>query len=208
MRLIPEYQPVGKLYLSFVHEFFNTRFRYGKAICEIIKAAHPYVEVELFVAVTDLPHLRREFEWHQVEPQTAQLNFDSPARAILAEYVPVFAEGKDGGKVGLVFKHPRLDGADELEAFSRRLLDRLGVQPLEMNMPFATAQLAVNESVVLLSEEQFAGPDSGKKLAFLREHFPCQTFHVVPSLAGDICAGYTTSSALKIASSRSPIVVM
>jgi len=35
MRLIPEYEPVEKLYLSFIHPFFNTRFHYGKAQCEI-----------------------------------------------------------------------------------------------------------------------------------------------------------------------------
>jgi hypothetical protein len=35
MRQIPEYGPVEKLYLSFIHPFFNKRFHYRKTQCEI-----------------------------------------------------------------------------------------------------------------------------------------------------------------------------
>ena len=186
MHLIPEYQPVQKLYLSFVHDFFNTRFHYGKAICDIIKAAHPFVEIELFVAPADLPHWQRECRAHGVSPELAQWNFDSPQRAVMAEYMPIFAVCPDGERLGLLFQHPKLDLAVEVYQFSRRVLSALGIPPIDLPYPFATAMVAVNEEVVLVSDGLFHGADSADKLAFFQTTFPEQHFYLVPSLAGEI----------------------
>jgi hypothetical protein len=35
IRLIPEYEPVEKVLFAFSHEFYNTRFGYGRAIADI-----------------------------------------------------------------------------------------------------------------------------------------------------------------------------
>lgn len=60
MRVIPEYEPVGRRCLSFVEEFFNSRFRYGRAIAAMTKAALDLVEVEIFVSPGDRPILEGE----------------------------------------------------------------------------------------------------------------------------------------------------
>ncbi|RIK33506.1 MAG: hypothetical protein DCC55_34840 [Chloroflexi bacterium] len=186
MRLIPEYEPVQKLYLSFVHHFFNTRFHYGPAICEIIKAAHPFVEVELFVPPADLPYLQQEFERAQVDPESVLLNFDTPGRAIVAEYMPLFAEDDNGETAGFIFENPFIDDAPARKEFSRRVLQRLGMKPLELGFAFATAAIAVSDDIVLLSQSLFEGQDAPANLSALQERFPQQRFYVVPILAGDI----------------------
>lgn len=186
MRLIPEYYPVQKLYLSFVHDFFNIRFHYGKALCAIIKAAHPFVKIELFVAPADLPHWQRECQAYGVSPELIQLNFDSPQRAILAEALPIFAARPDGQQTGLLFHHPKLDLAAEVYQFSRRVLSALGISSIDLPYSFATALVAVNEEVVLVSDSLFQGVDSADKLAFFQTTFPEQHFYLVPGLAGEL----------------------
>jgi hypothetical protein len=74
----------------------------------------------------------------------------------------------------------------ELKHFSERLVARLGFQSLELGFEFATAHLLVSEDLVLLSDCFFKGEDREAKLKFFSEHFPSQSFHVVPPLAGDI----------------------
>ena len=186
LRLIPEYEPVRKLLLCFVHEFFNTRFHYGRVLSEVVKAAHDRVEIELFVGDDDLPFLKQEFAKHEIEANTVRLNADTPGRAILAEHLPVFARGTDGQDVALFFLNPLLDTAVELKQFSERLTRNLGLQPLDLDFDFATAWLTVNEDVVLLSEALFRGKDRDRKLEFFTRTFPSQTFHIVPPLAGDV----------------------
>ena len=186
MRLIPEYEPIEKLQLCFVQEFFNERFQCGKTLCQMIRAAHPHAQVELFASSADLPYLHREFEQHHVDPQMLQVHCDSPGRIYLAESAPIFAECDDGETAGILFSVPKLQQAAEVEAFGRRLVNRLHVKPLEMNLPFRPAALAVNEDVALLSQDAIKEEDREATQAFFQEHFPRQTFNLVPSLAGDV----------------------
>jgi len=103
MKLTPEYAPVQKLYLCFVQVWFNTRFGYGKTLCEIINTAQPFVDVELFVSPADLPFFRLECDRYQVDLDKVALNYDTPGRAIIAEYVPIFAQDEKGEEVGLIY---------------------------------------------------------------------------------------------------------
>jgi len=95
MRLIPEYEPVQKFYLCFVHEFFNTRFQYGKAICEIIQAAQAYIEIEVWIGSTEMPYFEAEHRQSSVSQEHVVINHDTPGRAIIAKYVPIFARDKN-----------------------------------------------------------------------------------------------------------------
>jgi hypothetical protein len=186
MKLIPEYEPIQKFFLCFVHDFFNTRFGYGKALCQIINAAHPYVDIELLIGTSEMPHFQEECIKVQTNLQNVTLNHDTPGRAIVLEYVPIFARDDNGEDVGLIFKNPWLDDAEELKHFSERMTARLGYKSLDIGFDFATAHLLVNEELVLLSDCLFQGEDRELKLKFFTDHFPSQSFHIVPPLAGDV----------------------
>jgi len=185
MRLIPEYAPVQKFYLCFCHQFFNTRFGYGKTQCEIMNIASHFVDVELWVGNSELPYLREECARYSFDLDQVSLNPDTPGRSIIAEYVPIFAQGEDGQVISLIFRNPFLDNAADLKAFSKRLTHRLGFTWMEMGFDFATAMLLVNEDVVLLSESLFQGAERETRLKFFTDHFPGQSFYIVPPLAGD-----------------------
>ena len=186
MILTPEYEPVQKLYLCFVHEFFNTRFRYGKAICEIIQAAHSYVNVELWIGHTEMADFEAESRRYPIPLDSVIINHDTPQRSILAEYLPIFAKEENGNDCGLIFENPFLDNSYELKQFSERLTSSLGFRPIDIGFPFTTAQLLVNEDIVLISDCLFKGDDLDAKLEFFIEQFPSQSFYIVPPLAGDI----------------------
>ena len=185
MRIVPEYEPVGRLYLSFVDEFFHTRFKYGKVICEIARHASAHVQVEIFVAAGDRAVLLAELAAAGVDPGRVRLNGDSPQRAILAEYMPIFAQADSGRGCGIVFDRPELDLADSLRAFSQRLVASLGLEVVDLGTPFATAALAVNEDIVLVSEA-FLGEHRQASLDFFRQTCPHQLVGVVGPLAGDL----------------------
>jgi hypothetical protein len=182
VRVIPEYEPVGRLCLSFVEEFFNSRFRYGLAIAAMAKAALDLVEVEIFVCPEDRPALEGELRAAGVDPACVTLNTDSPGRGILAEYMPVFCRDGRGLPRGLVFPVDSLDLRDEVLHFSGRFLDSLGVEPLRMDISFATAKLAVNGDLCLVSGEE----GSENVLEFLRQALEGMEVRSVPPLAGDI----------------------
>ena len=186
MRLIPEYEPVGKLYLSFVHSFFNTRFGYGRTICEMAEAASPGVNVEVSVGAADQ-------EWWQAEvarnlPGHVRIatNPDSPNRGTVTEYVPIWAMTDGGRGVGLVFRQPHLGDRDALRQFAERFARNVGATPLDIGFDFTTAGLVVNEEVVLLSSHWFQGEASAASYGWFTSSFPQQSFYVVPSLAGDV----------------------
>ena len=186
MRLIPEYEPVRKLYLSFVHKFFNARFGHGKAICEMISAAQHLVDVELYISPHDIPYFEVERTRYHASLDRVTLNHDTPGRGIVAEYFPIFVEDNSGEGVALVFQHPRLDHAVDLKHFSERLAARLGYRKLDLGFGFATAMLSVNKELVLMSASLFEGIDRETKLQFFRVNFPEQSFRIVPPLAGDV----------------------
>ena len=186
MRLTPEYEPVRKLYLSFVQEFFNTRFRYGKAICEIIKSVQNHVAIELLIGLPDMPYFQEACGRYQVALENVTLNHDTPGRGIMAEYAPIFARDEQGENIGLVFRNPFLKNSEELKRFSRRLVVANGFQAMDMGFEFSTAHLLVNEDVVFLSDCLFREQDRERKLEFFAHHFPGQAFYVVPPLTGDV----------------------
>ena len=185
MRITPEYEPVQKLYLSFVQAFFNQRFRYGRVICDIIKSVQHHVDIEVLVAHTDLSYFQDECARCGLAPDSVKLNHDSPGRGILAEWAPIFARDDLGNGIGLVFRHPFLENSAELKQLSERLVAANGFRILDMGFEFSTAHLLVNEDVVLLSDCLF-NEDRDRKLEFFSEHFPSQFFHIVPPLAGDV----------------------
>ena len=186
MRLIPEYEPVQRLYLSFVQEFFNERFHYGRAICEIINSVQDHVPIELLIGPADLPYFQEECARHNVTLGNVTLNHDTPGRGIMAEYAPIFARDEQGENIGLVFRNPFLANSAELERFGRRLAAANGFRVLDMGFEFSTAHLLVNEEVVLLSDRLFKEEDRDGKLKLLSDRFPAQAFYVVPPLAGDV----------------------
>lgn len=185
MRIVPEYEPVGRLYLSFVDEFFHTRFEYGKVISEIARHASAYVQVEIFVAQGDRARLLAELDAAGVDPGRVRLSGDSPQRAILAEYMPIFAQDHAGAGCGIVFDRPELELAGSLRRFSQRLVASLGLEVVDLGGPFATAALAVNEDILLVSEP-FLGEHPQATLDFFRQRCPHHVVGVVPPLAGDL----------------------
>jgi len=186
MQFIPEYEPVKKLYLCFVREFFDTRFHYGRAQCEIIRAAQPEVEIELLISPDEIAVFRAICEAQGVALTRVTFNHDTPARSILAEYAPIFARDEQGNRVGLTFRNPLLENGAALKDFSERMLVREGFQPWNTGMDFSTAHLLVNEDVVFLSEYFFREGRQRRAYEMLRRAFPTYHFYLVPGLAGDV----------------------
>jgi hypothetical protein len=133
-----------------------------------------------------LPYFEEERARYRLEPGSVSLNHDTPGRAIMAEYVRIFAEDEDGQGAALTFRHPFLAESVNLKRFSERLTASLGFRPLDLGFEFGTAMLSVNEDIVLLSARLFEGSEGEAKLTFFRDNFPGQSFHVVPPLAGDV----------------------
>jgi hypothetical protein len=185
MRIIPEYEPVGKLYLSFVQQFFHSRFNYGKAICDIAKAVADRITVEVFVSENETEFFLGLLEQNDIKQDEIVLNHDSPERSIIQDYFPIFGEDEEGIGIGLLFSNERMNNQDHLYRFSERVLDSIGIPALVMNESFATAKISVNEDLCLISE-YLANGDSGlRRLQFLRKNFPSQVFVPVPTLKGD-----------------------
>jgi hypothetical protein len=186
MRLIPEYDPVSRINLSFVHKFFNTRFHSGKAICSIAKAACNYVDVEIFVCDADLPHLLRAMEGVDLDPETVLITDDSPERGFMNEFMPIFGQSDSGEGIALFFDVPHLDQRDEVRSFTERFLERLGLERLDMPGPFASAAISASDDLVLVSNRFPSNDAREQTIAFLASQFPHQDFHVVPPLFGDV----------------------
>ncbi len=186
MRIIPEYEPVGKLYLSFVQDFFHSRFNYGRTICDIAKAVADRVTVEVFVSEDETEFFLDLLEQNDIKPDEIVLNHDSPERGIIQEYFPIFAEDDQGMGLGLHFHHSKLKLSDSLYRFSERILDSIGISGLAMNESFGTAKISVNEDLCLISEYLVNGNSGLRRLQFLRKNFPAQVFVPVPTLKDDL----------------------
>jgi len=150
MRIIPEYEPVGKLYLCFALEFFHTRFNYGKTICRIAEVVANKVSVEVFVSEDDSEYFLELLEQNGIDQDLISINYDSPKRGIIQDYFPVFAENEQGFGLGLLFRNERLENPDHLRCFSARVLNSLGISALVMNDSFGTAVISVNEDLCLI----------------------------------------------------------
>lgn len=185
MRIIPEYEPVGKLYLSFVQDFFHSRFNYGRTICEIARAVADRVTVEVFVSDDDTELFLGLLEQNDIKPNEIVLNHDSPKRGIIQEYFPIFAEDEKGNGLGLLFSNEYLDAREYLFRFSERVLNSIGILGLAMNESFGTAVISVNEDLCLIAEYLVTGDSGLRRLQFLKENFPTQVFIPVPTLEGD-----------------------
>lgn len=186
MWLVPEYEPVRKIAICFVQDFFNTRFGYGKTLCEIIRASQATAEIELWISPDDLPYFQEECRRYQVALDGVSLNFPGPGRAIIAEYVPNFMRDESGSLYGLIYRNPLTELPEEKKIFAQQWTAQLGMGRLDFGYDFATAHLLVNEELVLLSSYFFEGEDRQARLNFFSEHFPRQKFEVVPPLAGDL----------------------
>ncbi len=185
MRIIPEYEPVGKLYLSFYQNFFHTRFKYGNTICRIVEAVADRVSVEVFVTNDETEFFLDLLEQNDIKPDAILLNHDSPERGIIQDYFPIFGECEHGEGLGLLFSNERLKGSDRLRRFSARVLNSLGITALAMNDSFGTAVISVNEDLCLIAEDMTDGDSGLRRLKFLRKNFPAQIFVPVPTLKGD-----------------------
>ncbi len=186
MRIIPEYEPVGKIFLSFVRDFYHSRFDYGQTICDILNLVPDGVAAEIFISDDEVPDFQDIMDLNGIPGESVTLNPYSPLRGILAEYFPVFCEDSGGEGIGLHFKADRLDLSDYLHRFSGDIIDSMGISPLRMEEGFATAQISVNEDLCLLSEDDPDGPEARARLEFFRRNFPDQIFVTVPPLAGDL----------------------
>jgi len=185
MRIIPEYESVGKLYLSFVQNFYHSRFNYGRTICEMARVVADRVTVEVFVSEDETEFFLDLLEQNDVKPDEIVLNHDSPKRGIIQDYFPIFAEDEKGNGLGLLFSNEYLDAREFLYRFSERTLNSIGIFALVMNESFGTAVISVNEDLCLIAE-YLANGDSGlQRLQFLRKNFPSQVFVPVPTLKGD-----------------------
>ncbi len=185
MRIIPEYEPVGKLYLSFVRKFFHTRFKYGNTICRIAEVIANKVSVEVFVSKDDAEYFIELIEQSNIGQDAISINYDSPKRGIIQEYFPIFAEKEQGIGLGLLFRNEKLDNPDSLRCFSARVLNSIGLSALIMNNSFGTAAISVNEDLCLIADDMASGDSGLQRLNFLRKNFPNQTFIPVPTLEGD-----------------------
>ena len=187
LRFIPEYAPMRKLALCFVDVFFNQRFHYGRAHAQIIRACRG-VQVEMHLEPGEMEAFRAAVSPEVLTLPYLTLDTVSPGRAIMLEAAPIYAEDADTGaaRYGMIFHNPRLDEDARLYAFARWMAEQNGFTPLEPDFPFATAQLLVNEDVVLLSAGQFQTAEDECKLRFFQEHFPGYHFHIVPPLTGDL----------------------
>ncbi len=189
MRFIPEYSQARKLVLCFAHVFFNTRFHYGRAHAQIIRACgapRPRIPVEMHLEAGEMDAFRAAVGEEVLA--LPNLTFDPLffGGAIALEGAPIFAEDAQGNRIGLVFRCPRLEDPERVHAFSRRLAEQNGFAPLELGFDCTSAELLVNEDVVLLSAAQFETAGDERKLRFFQENFPGYTFHIVPPLCGDV----------------------
>jgi len=193
LRFIPEYAPVRKLALSFVDAFYNTRFHYGRAHAEIIRACRG-VAVEMYLEPGEMDAFRVAVGEEVMALSHLTFNPKSPGTAIMLEAAPIFAENDaaqgdtecKASRLGLVFRTLKLEDPEAVHTFSHWLAEQNGFTPLELGFNFSTAKLLVNEDVVLLSAEQFKTADDERKLHFFQKNFPGYHYHIVPPLSGDV----------------------
>lgn len=189
LRIIPEYHPVSTLYLSFVHEFYNTRFAYGKAIAAMAKAARSYVNVEIFVDKDDLKYLERELADVGLKVDDIDLNFNSPRRAIINEWCPILGCDDNGNGIALTFNwlsdHPDYQTLKFSEEFGTWLAEywRLTIYPLGFD--FGTAGILASDQFVFISEDLLKC-DIVSKVRRFKSLLKDQEVVVIPSLADEL----------------------
>jgi hypothetical protein len=184
MRFIPEYSPARKLTLSYVDDFYNTLFHYGKAHAQIIRACRE-LPVEMYMEPSEMEAFRAAVGEEVLALPHLTFNPVSPRTAIMLEGAPIFAENEDGDRIGLAFRTRKLQDPDAVFRFSRWFAEQNGFTPYELDFDFSAAKLLVNEDLVLLSAEQFQTAEDERKLRFFQDHFPGYDFQIVTPLHGD-----------------------
>jgi agmatine/peptidylarginine deiminase len=189
LRVIPEYEPVSRLFICFVQEFYNSRFKYGKALAKIIEAALPYVKVELFISENEIEIFQIELQNSGVNIDDIQLNFDSPNRSILNEWTPIFCIDDNGKKYGLTFNwlrnHPDYKELSHLEFFSSRFVKYIGMEEHHLDFDFSTSAISANEDTILVSKHYFNN-ENDTNIVHLRNILMQDKVFLVPSLAEEL----------------------
>lgn len=187
MRIIPEYEPVTKLYLSFVQDFYNTRFHFGKVIGAIAKAALSYVEVEIFVDDKDVKYLEKELGNCGVSVNDVILNFNSPGRAIINEWAPIFCIDNASIPRAINFKwlsnHPDYKELKSVELFSETFSDKLGLKKIKLDFDFSTAAVSAENDIVFACKYYF--PENTQRFDIFKNIISDQSIFLIPSLADE-----------------------
>jgi agmatine/peptidylarginine deiminase len=156
LRVIPEYEKVNKLYLCFVQEFYNSRFRYGKAITGMIKAALPFAGVEVFVDKDDMKYFEKELKEFGISLYDITINFNSPKRSIINEWAPIFCVDENGRGAGLTFnwlsEHEDHEVLSHCEKFGSSWVKELGLREEHLNFDFSTAAVIASGGKVLVTD--------------------------------------------------------
>jgi hypothetical protein len=189
LRIIPEYEPVSRLFLCFVHNFYNSRFKYGKALAEIIQAALPYVEVELFIAENEIEIFQGELKKTGISINDTQLNFKTPNRSILNEWAPIFCTDENRKGYGLTFNwlrnHPDYKELSYLEKFSGSFAKYLALEEHHLDFNFSTAAVSVNENIVLVSKH-YLSEENDYEITQLKNILKQNQIIPVPPLAEEL----------------------
>ncbi|GEM_PF-2950618 len=190
VRLIPEYEKVSKLYLSFENEFFNTRFEYGKAISDIVKAVNGKLPIEIFVKADDENILVGEFLKHRISLENVKIINKYSGTSITTSGFPIFGERvSDSKSVGITYNYLRShenyeSSFKEIEKFGKWIIEKEGLVEINLNFDFNSAAVAVMDEVVLVSEDIIEKNRETEIKEILRKLF-AQDVHFVPSLPGD-----------------------
>ncbi|MBN2790855.1 MAG: agmatine deiminase family protein [Candidatus Delongbacteria bacterium] len=190
LRLIPEYEKVSKLYLSFENTFFNTRFGYGKAIAEIVDAVNALVPVEIFVKTDDENVLFKEFQKKRISLENVKIINKYSGTSITTSGFPIFAESTNGSEFfGITYNylrnHENYDCSfKKIEKFGKWIVEKEGLKEIHLDFDFNSAAIAVMDDVVLVSEDIIDKNREVEIKDILIQLFS-QDVYFVPSLPGD-----------------------
>lgn len=190
VRLIPEYKEVSKLYLSFENDFFNTRFKYGKAIADIVKAIDGKVPIEIFVNHGDESFLYRELDSIDLFSNNVTLISKYSGTSITSSGMPIFAESNENNKLfGITYNYLRdheqyNHSYKKIEEFSKWLIVKENIGEINLNFDFNSAAISVMDEIVLISDNILNKNREDEIKLFLYNLIE-QDIHFVSSLPGD-----------------------
>ena len=155
IRLFPEYHEISRLLFSFRHEFFNTRFGSGKVIAQICYHLHEMVEIEIFCTISDQPYLELELRKCGIGINAVRINSTGPPESALSSFMPIFGYVDDilcGLTFPYLINHQDYESIHRnCEEYSRRFLSENVIAEKRMPFEFATARVAANSDIALVS---------------------------------------------------------
>ena len=190
VRLIPEYKQVSKLYLSFENIFFNTCFKYGKAVADIVKAVEGSIPIEIFVKSGDEEILAKELKENNTSISNVEFIDKYSGTSITTSGFPIFAENmNDSDLYGITYNylrdHPNYnDSFKIIEEFGKWIIQKEKLKEINLNFNFNSAAVAVMDDVVLISDDIIDKSRESKIKNTLMELIE-QDIYFVPSLPGD-----------------------